>query len=365
MTGARAWLAIVLALAACEGTIGTKPPDDAAPSDAVLDAGADTDAAAADAAPQPDAPPVFVCDLPAATPTLAPAHWLHPSAPRAGQTLTVIFQSTNTKGNDAPLLVGEVTNQDGTRALPDPTIAGGDQAIYYFAVGDLTSGENCVVLRRDGNVELALKAMAADAGSGVARGSGPWRVTANHQWRCDEQPTFGNLLFVEVKDETGAPVNGASVSLDVTDDTAYPMGPDNAPSWEASHQPKTLTTGADGRAELWVDWGDPMGLREGILSPVDARPAFVVYLLSIEGGASDTATEITTGQWEANREGCNYCGLYGINVYGHWSHTVTFQRDPAAAEVCDVPVDHAGQQACAFTHFYHDPDRPSCLPVAP
>ena len=41
---------------------------------------------------------------------------------------------------------------------------------------------------------------------------------------------------------------------------------------------------ADGRAELFTPWG------EGVRSPIDGKPKLVVFLLSMDGGASDTAT---------------------------------------------------------------------------
>ena len=98
-------------------------------------------------------------------------------------------------------------------------------------------------------------------------------------------------------------------------------------------------------------------------TPIDAKPGYLMFLLSVDGGASDTAVEITTGLWETTNAGCNYCGKYGINVYGHWSYTVEFQRDPAAKQVCEVPTDHAGQSKCGARHLYHDPAYTSCRPV--
>ena len=73
--------------------------------------------------------------------------------------------------------------------------------------------------------------------------------------------------------------------------------------------------------------------------------------------------ELTSGLWETTNAGCNYCGKYGVNVYGHWSYTVEFRRDTAAKQVCEVPTDHAGQKKCGARHLYHDPKHTSCRPV--
>lgn len=302
----------------------------------------------------------FDCDLPEAAPSLEPETWQHPLGPKAGEAVTLVVWSNNTEPGDAPSLVGEITNRDGTRQVTEYTMVGGGNATYYVTFAGLALGENCIVLRNGGTVEVARKIDASDPLPGDPRGSGVWKVTTNHQWRCDEQPTNGNLLHVRVLDEGGQPVAGATVGIRWTDDTVYPVKPDEAAmSWAEHAHPKSLTTGADGRAELFTPWG------EGVRTPIDGRPKLLVFNLFVEGGASDTATEITTGLWETDASGCNYCSTHAVNVYGHWSHTVEFRRDPLATEVCEVPIDHAGQQSCSHTHFFHDPQRPSCRPVAP
>ena len=304
--------------------------------------------------------PPFECDLPSATPTLEPEVWTHPASPKAGEAVTLVVWSQNTEPGNAPQLVGELTHRGGTRQVTDYGMVGGGNATYYVTFAALAEGENCVVLMNGNNVEVAYKVDAPNPAPGILRGNGPWKVRVNHQWRCDEQPTYGNLLHVRVSDENGDPVDGATIRVRWTDDTVFPVKPDDsAMTWEDSAHPKTMTTGPDGRAELNTPWG------EGVRSPIDATPKLVVFLLSVDGGASDTATEITTGLWETDASGCNYCATYGVNVYGHWSHTVEFQRDPAATSVCDVPIDHEGQQSCSHAHFFHDPERPSCLPIAP
>ncbi len=85
----------------------------------------------------------------------------------------------------------------------------------------------------------------------------------------------------------------------------------------------------------------------------------------MHGAASDVATEITTGWWQSNAQGCQYCpGSQPINVYGHWSHRIEFRLDPAASQMCVVPSDHAGQSSCgAPGHLYHDPSYQACWPA--
>lgn len=361
----RAALVVALAMpaVACTGSV-SRAPDALPGGDARRDHGASGegglvdgagDGLAADAAPPP-----YSCTLPAVKPTLSPRTWQHPAAPRAGQTVTLSLQSRiDPKPGKPHPLTTTLRNRAGQRTVTSYDVAGGKYWIYHIPVAGLTVGENCIVVRRGGNVEAALKVKAPPAAA-IPRGNGVWKVKRNHQWTCAEQPTYGNFLRVRVLDPAGKPVEGAKVRIRWTDDTQYPVGPDkSATSWGAHKHPKQLVTGADGRAALWTPWG------EGIRTPIDARPAYLLFLLDVLGGASDTAMEITSGLWEANTAGCNYCGSYGVNVYGHWSYSVEFRRDPGAIRVCEVPTDHAGQKKCAHNHIYHDPARPACQPVAP
>jgi len=302
----------------------------------------------------------FVCDLPAASATLDPRHWLHPAQPTAGQTLTLSFQSQNTRGKDAPALVTEITDRSGTRTVSESLIIGDSQALYYFSFGNLAAGENCLVVRNGEGVEAAIKVDVASPGAGAARGDGVWKIVSNHQWTCAEQPEFGNLLTVKVRDEGGQPLEGVAIDMRWTDDTVFPVAPDDSALSFADHgQPKTMTTNGDGVAELLTPWGT------GIRSPVDEKPGYVVFNVSVAGGASDTATEITTGIWDTDPSGCDYCAQDLRNTWGHWSYTVEFQRQLDATEICEVGIDHAGQAECSYQHFYHEEGRPSCLPVAP
>ena len=87
----------------------------------------------------------------------------------------------------------------------------------------------------------------------------------------------------------------------------------------------------------------------------------LVFNVSVDGVASDVATEITTGWWEDDLMGCNYCSTATVNVWGHWSHTVEFRRDPTATEACVVESDHAGMAACGEPrHIHHHPDVRAC-----
>jgi hypothetical protein len=338
-----------LALVALSCTGPTIPIAD---RDSSIASGGDEDAAISNDAAS------FACEIPAAAPTLEPQKWLHPAAPVAGQSLTIALQSQNTGWKKAPPLIAEIQDRNGTRTIGDPLIVG-NKAIFYFTFGNLAAGENCIVVKNGDIVEEAFKIDVAKAPP-LERGAGVWKIVSNHQWTCDEQPDWGNLLHVKVIDENGNPMEGVTVNLSWTDDTVYPVAPDDtAQNFQDHGQPKSMVTGGDGVAALETPWGT------GIRSPVDAKPGYVVYNVSIAGGASDTATEISTGLWETNEVGCRFCNQGLRNVYGHWSYGITFQRQPDATEVCEVGTDHAGQQACSYKHFYHEDGRSSCMPVAP
>ncbi len=307
-------------------------------------------------------PKAFRCQLPQATPQIATKYWIHPKRPYAGQTLTLSIQSSRFPVNKAPPIQIELINRNGRRSSKYYAVVGG-KTLYYISIAGLAAGENCVVVRRqsNGNVEVALKVQARDPSPGIPRGNGVWKVVRNHQWTCSEQPTNGNFLIVYVKDERGRPVKGATVKIDWTDDTVFPIKPE-----KNAHQihPRTMVTDANGRAELFYK-----PTMRGIRSPIDSKPGWLVYRISIAGGASDTATEITTGIWGSikppGKPECNYCNRPAVNVYGHWSYTIEFRRDPKAKEICDVPIDHQGQKACFYYHAYHQPGQKSCIPVAP
>ncbi len=152
-------------------------------------------------------------------------------------------------------------------------------------------------------------------------------------------------------------MSGAVVRLDWPATTARPIKNDTSPP-EPSVIPPAMTTGGDGTVDLMTSIGD------GDRFPTNEN-GYMVFNLSIDGCASDVATEITTGWWETNVEGCRYCPADSgpRNVWGHWSHTVTFRLDPNAPSACVVPSDHAGQQACTPPHIHHDPEHAACFDV--
>lgn len=114
-----------------------------------------------------------------------------------------------------------------------------------------------------------------------------------------------------------------------------------------------MTTDGDGQFHGYNYW------------PINEN-GYMVFLLSVDGCASEVATEITTGWWETDNDGCRFCdsGAHpNRNVWGHWSYTVDFQVDPAATEACVVPNDHAGQVGCTIEHIHHDPSHMDCWPA--
>lgn len=139
-------------------------------------------------------------------------------------------------------------------------------------------------------------------GSGLGTSEGEASSSANHQWTCDEQPV-----------------------------------------------PDQIVTGPDGHAMLYDYW------------PISDN-GLLVLEVSVAGLASDIATEITTGWWETSPSECHYCDTPTVNVWGHWSYTLEFQRDPSATEICRVENDHVGMAACAEEprHIHHHPDVRAC-----
>lgn len=287
------------------------------------------------------------CDAqPTDSPILAANVWFDPAEPHPGDTVTVVVQAGNGLGaGEAPNMQLQVDHAAGPTVL-EPTMRAGGAALYYYAIAEAQLGDLCVLGLIDGAPEMSAKVTVTERPPGPAVGAGPFKVVENHQWTCEEQPDFGNELHVWVRDEAGAGLPGVTVRVDPVDsaDLASLYNPEQP-------LPQTLVTGDDGHALMYVYW------------PITDHGFFVMDV-SIDGTASDIATEITTGWWEDDGQGCRYCPPdRPVNVWGHWSHTITFVRDPAATELCRVPTDHAGQQACgAPGHLHHAPDVVACWP---
>jgi len=287
----------------------------------------------------------YACDVqPADSPVLAAQVWFDPIDPHPGDTLTVVVKSGNGLGHgDAPPMQLDVEHGGGSAVL-EPTMRAGGDALYYYAIPDVAQGDVCVLGRIAGAPEMAAKITVTERPPSPPVDAGVFKVTTNHQWTCDEQPDFGNELHVWVRDENGSPLPDVVVRVDPVEsadlDSLYN---------EDSPLPETIVTGADGHALMYVYW------------PITDHGFFVMDV-SVDGAASDVATEITTGWWEDDGLGCRYCPPdRPVNVWGHWSHTIEFQRDPGAAELCRVPTDHAGQAACgAPGHLHHAQDVASC-----
>ncbi len=326
--------------------------DDAADDDAGDDDGGDDDAGDDDGGDDDggddDATP-FTCEPTATTsPVLAAAMHLDPADPHPGDTLTVIVRSTNgTEPGDAPPMAMQAEHAGGVVLEPTTMVAGGGDTLYYYAIPDVPPGDVCLLGLIDGTEpEIAGKVTVTPRPAGPPLTDGVYKVVQNHQWTCAEQPTYGNEIHVYVRDELGNGVPGAVVRVRYADSTD-PGSIHNG----GGDIPETVTTDGSGFYLGYDYW------------PISDH-GFLVFQLEVDGEPSDVATELTTGWWEADDGGCNYCGTYGINVWGHWSHTVVFQRDPAATEICVVDTDHAGQAACgAPGHLHHHPTHQACWPV--
>ena len=285
----------------------------------------------------------FVCTVDTLpSPVLAGQVIFDPADPHPGDTVTVIVRATNgLSRTDAPPMRLDVEHGGAAPMLDPQTIEGGD-ALYYYAIPGVGLGDLCVTGIIDGTPEVAAKVTVTPRPPGP--GGDVFKITANHMWTCDEQPDFGNELHVYVRDENGQPMEGVTVDVtlaDATDGGSIYNG-------DAEALPDPLVTGADGHANTFNYW------------PISDH-GLLVLEVSVADGLSDIATEITTGWWEDDLMGCNYCNTPTVNVWGHWSYTVEFQRTPDANELCVVPNDHAGMSACGEPrHIHHDPNASWC-----
>ncbi|MBX7077878.1 MAG: hypothetical protein K1X88_01745 [Nannocystaceae bacterium] len=311
---------------------------------AAHDSGDGSDGSSSDTGPSPP----FSCTKAAASSPILDAEVIFdPAAPHPGDTLSVIVRARNGLSNaDAPAMSLSVEHAGGTLLL-EPTMRAGGDALYYYAIPELAPGDVCVLGLVDGAPEVAAAIAVSPRPPGPPVGAGAFKVIENHQWRCDEQPDFGNELHLWVRDSNGVGIPGATLRVapaDSTDLATVYNGSDGIPS--------TLVTDDAGYVKDFDFW------------PISAH-GLLVLEIAVDGAASDIATEITTGWWESDESGCRYCDAASpINVWGHWSHSIVFQRDPGATTLCRVPVDHAGQAACGPPgHVLHDPDHVACWAI--
>jgi len=290
-------------------------------------------------------PPSFECaPVSADSPVLDGIVLFDPAQPHPGDTLTVIVRATNgLSRTDAPPMDLEVTSAAGVQTLSPQTMEGGE-VLYYYAIPEVGPGDVCVRGIIEGGTEIGSAVEVTPRPAGPPIDGGIFKVVANHMWTCEEQPTFGNELHVWVRDEDGQGMEGVSVALDPADTTDL----ESIYNGDAEGLPNEIVTGADGHAMAFNYW------------PISDN-GLLVFNVSVDGVASDVATELTTGWWETDNEGCNFCNIGSVNVWGHWSYTVEFQRDPSATEICVVENDHAGMVACGEPrHIHHHPDARAC-----
>ncbi len=329
-------------------SIGCSSSAPNAAGDGGQDAGPRLDAQLADVASESAAPP-FHCDAAdASSPVLAGSYLFDAKDPHPGDTLTVLVKSANYKQSNAPVMTLDATTAKGTTTSDVTIMSGGAGVIYYYAVPDLPLGDVCLLTRINGAPELAGKITVTPRPSPAPSPQGVYRVTTNHQFTCQEQVPWGNEFHVAVLDAKGNGVPGAVVQVRLPDTT------DTSSIKNASTNPvpTSLTMDGSGHYDDYFWW------------PSNAN-GFTIFDLSVQGSASDVATEITSGWWETDDTGCRYCDpSQPINVYGHWSHRIVFQLDPAATQACVVPSDHAGMSACpSHGHAYHAPSHEACWPT--
>jgi len=291
----------------------------------------------------------FTCEPQAVgSPVLGGEMLFDPADPHPGDTLTVIVKAPGLAPGDAPSMAMQAEGAGGTVLEPTTIVAGGGDTFYYYAIPDLQLGELCLLGLIDGGTpEISAEILVTERPAGPPLTQGVYKVTSNHQWTCAEQPTYGNEVVVQVLDEHGNGVPHADVVVHYADSTDYATIHNGG-----GDIPETVTTDGNGTFHGYNYW------------PTSDH-GFLVFQLWVRDDPSDVATEITTGWWETDDHDCSYCNQYGINVWGHWSHTVVFQLDPDATEACTVPVDHAGQSACgAPGHLHHHPTHQACWSVS-
>lgn len=346
----RPYLLLLLA-AAGTSTWGCSSDDSASgdPDSGSLDAAPTLDVSTdvtSDVAPDVSAPP-FHCDAAAATsPLLAGTFLFDPKDPHPGDTVTVLVRSTKFSEASAPAMTLDATSSKGTSTEKITITSGGNGVTYYFALPDVPLGDMCLLTHVKGAPELAGKLTVTPRPAPAPSPKGVYKVQANHQFTCQEQVPWGNELHVEVLDAQGKGVPGAVVNVRLPDTTDLT----NIKNADTKPVPKTLTMDGSGKYDDYFWW------------PSNGN-GYTIFDLSVQGSASDVATEISSGWWETDGTGCRYCNTgQPINVYGHWSHRIVFKLDSSTSQACLVPSDHAGMSACAATHghAYHHPTHQAC-----
>lgn len=203
---------------------------------------------------------------------------------------------------------------------------------WIWSLPLVEAGDYCVVFAADPEGQVYQRArLHVDRDPPAVA---PFEVIENHQWTCEEMYTWAINVDVRVIDETGAPMPGVRV---LVEHDPCDIAEDHPP-------PTEVVTDGEGFAR-WENYNPDC-----------------FFHLSVADAPSDRAIEIWTGIWE-EQEGCNFCNTFAVNVYGHWSYSVTFQRTPGATEVCQVQNDQAGQSRCPPLPHWEDPVDPACTPL--
>ncbi len=345
-------------LAACSGSVGgvakrdggqdaASTPPDGGRADGQGRDGGEREAAIPDAEPVDAAPP-FACEPEStSSPVLDAELLLDPAEPHAGDTVTVLVRSRKLDRNEAPDMELQVTGPDRNDQL-QPARRSGGKALYYYYIPNVALGQYCVLGLIQGSAEISGKFEVTPRPKGPDRCQGGiFKVVSNHQWTCQEQPGWGNEIHIRTLDGDGNPLPGVTIHVGWVDTARHPFYNEE----NVGPPPEEVTTDSNGEYNGYDFW------------PI-SQTGELVFRFWVEGCASDVATEVTTGWWESDDSGCEYCPNDGTkNKWGHWSHTIVFQLDPTATQACVVPSDHAGQQRCSYNHLFHDPNFQTCWDV--
>lgn len=291
--------------------------------DADTETGTDADIEEADADVEEEPPPPICEPVTGSGITIS----TDPSAPWDGGSARVRVSG------DVPLTNVQLA-VEGDEPVPVPSwieVVGDGPWTWSWSLSSLRTGSYCLTFSADPDSRVYQRAPLLVTGE--APPVAPFTVVENHQWTCEEEYTWAINVDTIVLDEVGVPIPGVRI---LVEHEPCETAEDHPP-------PSELITDDDGFAR-WENYNPRCFFHQRIAE-----------------SPSDTAIEIYSGIWE-DQEGCNYCSTFAVNVWGHWSYTITFQRTPGAGEICEVPTDHAGQSRCAPTLHWEEPSEP-CRPL--
>ena len=205
--------------------------------------------------------------------------------------------------------------------------------------------------------------------------SSTFKVTRNHQLTCSEQPDWGNIVTLFVKDENGNPLPNTQIEYWAAYSDQCPDKPNASEG--------ILTTDGGGKTQFDNRWPGCLPCQPGSCSnnppckcsyPHDYR---IHFFFKVANARSDTAVEISSGIYGDECPSAFCPGRSTVNVWGHWGYQIEFKRNLQELAEEEAPTDHAGQSdtpgnqegTCKLWHFYtpyqdYNPHRGTSLPTS-